>query len=86
MDRVRLGAVAIQEGIAASPRRTNIAAPRAGLPGCEWSDHSAQERGPRERITSELTHGVIPFGGLLGGGIGGMKMTARQAVVVSERW
>jgi hypothetical protein len=69
--RVRLGAVAIQEGFAASPRRTNIAAPRAGLIGCEWSNHGAHERGLSERITRELAHGVTPFGGHLGGRIGG---------------
>jgi hypothetical protein len=69
--RVRLGAVAIQEGLAAPPRYAKVAAPRAGLPGCEWTDHGAHERGPRERITRELAHDVTPFGGLLGGGIGG---------------
>lgn len=70
MDRVRLGAVAIQEGLAASPRQTNVAAPRAGLPGCKWPNHDAQERRPRERITRELAHDVTPFGEMDGGRIG----------------
>lgn len=71
MDRVRLGAVAVQEGRAASPRDANVAAPRAGLPGCERSNHDAQERRPRKRITSELTHGAPPFDGMDGGAVGG---------------